>query len=124
MFRGCDAPDIEAKKRLRTCSLNLVPPAELLDGARCTIANSVSKADAGATRTGDDVNTKKALLEVRCPQCKKWVGLFIGRSGGVESEPHMTWYIAHSQRECPELPQYLGSPGYGARLLRSVRLRT
>ena len=71
-----------------------------------TIGNSVSKADAGGTRTGDDLKAKKALLEVRCPQFKKWVGLYMGRSRGVESEPRVTWYIAHSQSECPELPQY------------------
>ncbi len=103
---------------------DLVRPATLLEGVKCVIANSVSKADAGGTRTGDDLKAKKALLEVRCPQFKKWVGLYMGRSRGVESEPRVTWYIAHSQSECPELPQYLGSPGYGARLLRSVRLRT
>jgi hypothetical protein len=63
---------------------DLVPPAKLLEGVKCTIANSGSKADAGGTRTGDDLKTKKALLEVRCPRCKKWVGTVyrvIRRSG-------------------------------------------
>ena len=70
MFRGFDAPDIEAKESLRAFSLTSFHLPDYLDGVKCTIAHSVSRADAGSTRTGDDVKMNKALLEVRCPYAR------------------------------------------------------